>query len=47
MPLKKGKSKKTIRRNAREMMRHGHSRAQSWAAAYATARKSRKRKKKR
>lgn len=42
MPLKKGKSKKTISSNIAEMIRAGHPKKQAVAAAYATARKSRK-----
>ena len=44
MPLKSGKSKKTIIQNAKEMMASGHSKDQAWAAAYSKAGKSRKRK---
>lgn len=40
MPLKAGTSKKTIIRNAREMLASGHPRAQAWAAAYSKARES-------
>jgi hypothetical protein len=39
MPLKKGKSKKIISENIREMMHSGHPQKQAIAAAYATARK--------
>jgi hypothetical protein len=45
MPLKKGKSKKVISSNIREMIRAGHPQKQAVAAALSTARKSRKRKK--
>lgn len=40
MPLAKGKSKKTIGKNIKEMEQSGHSREQSIAAALNTARKS-------
>jgi len=40
MPLRKGKSKKTISKNIKEMIRHGHKRKQAIAAALSTARKS-------
>jgi len=40
MPLKKGKSKKTISRNVREMIKSGHPKKQAVAAALNTARKS-------
>jgi hypothetical protein len=40
MPLKKGKSKKIISQNIREMMHSGHPQKQAVAAAYSTARKS-------
>jgi len=40
MPLKEGKSKKTISRNIREMIKSGHSKKQAIAAALSTARKS-------
>lgn len=46
MPLMKGSSKKIIWRNFKEMMAAGHPEAQSWAAAYSYAGKSRKKKKK-
>lgn len=41
MPLKKGKSQKTISSNISEMIRAGHPRDQAIAAALSTARKSR------
>lgn len=44
MPLKKGSSKKTISRNIAEMVRAGHPVKQAAAAAYATARKSKRKK---
>ena len=40
MPLKKGKSRKVIGENIKEMERSGHPKAQSVAAALNTARKS-------
>ena len=46
MPLKKGKSKKTVSSNIREMMKAGHSQKQSVAAAMKTAGKSKSKKKK-
>lgn len=43
MPLKKGKSKKVVLRNAKEMMAAGHPKDQAFAAAFAKAGKKRKR----
>lgn len=40
MPLRKGKSKKTISHNISEMVHAGHPRKQAIAAALDTARKS-------
>jgi ribosomal protein L12E/L44/L45/RPP1/RPP2 len=40
MPLIKGKSKKTISKNIKEMMKSGHSQKQAVAAAMNQARKS-------
>lgn len=40
MPLKKGKSKKTISSNIREMMHSGHPQKQAIAASLSQARKS-------
>jgi len=40
MPLKSGKSRKTIEQNIREMIHSGHPTNQAVAAAYAMARKS-------
>lgn len=40
MPLKKGKSKKAIRANIKEMVHSGHPQKQAVAAALSQARKS-------
>ena len=40
MPLKKGKSKKVMKQNIKEMIHSGHSQKQAVAAAYSQARKS-------
>lgn len=40
MPLKKGKSKKIISQNIREMVKSGHPQKQAIAASLDTARKS-------
>jgi len=40
MPLKTGKSKKTLSYNIGEMIRAGHPKAQAVAAAYAQKRKA-------
>lgn len=42
MPLRAGKSQKIIGQNIREMIRAGHSRSQSVAAAYKKAGKSKR-----
>ena len=47
MPLKKGKGRKVISENIREMMAHGHSQKQSVAAALRQSRESGKKKRKR
>jgi len=46
MPLKKGKSKKTIQSNISELISSGRSPRQAAAIAYSTARKGKKSKKK-
>jgi len=45
MPLKKGKSKKVISENIREMKASGHNQQQAVAASLETARRSGKKKK--
>lgn len=46
MPLKKGKSKKTVSSNIRELRHSGYPQKQSVAIALSTARKSKRKKKK-
>ena len=46
MPLKKGKSKNTISANIAELIRSGRPKDQAVAIAYATAGRSRKKRKK-
>jgi hypothetical protein len=45
MPLKRGKSKKVVNENIREMIASGHPRDQAIAASISEAGKSRKKKK--
>lgn len=47
MPLAKGKSRKTISKNIKEMMRTGHPQKQAVAAALSQARKTKQRKSRR
>lgn len=42
MPLKKGRSSKTISKNIRQLVREGYSREQAAAIAYHKARKTKK-----